>query len=55
MGTGVDVGVSVVREEGRLQDDTPMTTTRLAIQKRFLILSSFSTGIVPGRLIYCNS
>jgi hypothetical protein len=50
----VEMGVSVVCEEGRLQDDTPMATTRLATQKRFLILSSFSKGIVPVGMIYGN-
>jgi hypothetical protein len=55
MDVGVEAGVSVIREDGRLQDDTPMTATRLAIQKRFLILSSFSIGIVIAGLIIGNS
>jgi hypothetical protein len=41
-GVRVDAGVSVVWEAGRLQDDTPMMAVMTAIQKRFLILSSFS-------------
>ena len=46
IGVRLDAGVSVVWEAGRLQDDTPMRAAMTAIQKRFLILSSFSRRIV---------
>jgi hypothetical protein len=48
-------GTSVVSEAGRLQEDTPMRTVTTAIQKRFLILSSFSRRIVLVDLRYRNS
>src|SRR5215217_7816631 len=51
----MDTGVSVVWEGGKLQDDTPMSTVMTASQKRFLMLSSFSTRIVLVRLLSCNS
>jgi hypothetical protein len=51
----IDTGVSVVWEAGRLQDDTPMSAVMTAIQKRFLMLSSFSPRIVLAGLLYCNS
>jgi hypothetical protein len=41
-GVRMDAGGSVAWEAGRLQDDTPMKAVRTAIQKRFLMLSSFS-------------
>jgi hypothetical protein len=51
----VEAGVAAVRWDGRLQDDIPRITTRLAIQKRFLILSSFSIRIVIAGWIIGNS
>jgi hypothetical protein len=41
-GVRMDPGVSVVWEAGRLQNDTPMRAAMREIQKRFLMLSSFS-------------
>jgi hypothetical protein len=54
-GVMMDGGTSVVSEAGRLQDDTPMRAVTTAIQKRFLILSSFSRRMVLVDLRYCNS
>jgi hypothetical protein len=42
IGVGVEAGISVVWEVGRLQDDTPMMAAIRALQMRFLIVSSFS-------------
>jgi len=54
IGAGMDEGFSVVWDVGRLQDDTPRTAAMTAIQKRFLILSSFSGRIVIVPLRYGN-
>src|SRR5215207_10712244 len=54
-GVRVDAGVSVVWEAGRLQDDSPMRAAMTAIQKRFLMLSSFSLRIVIAGWRYRNS
>jgi hypothetical protein len=56
IGAGADVGVSVVWDADKLQDDTPMTTAMLIIHKRFLISSSsFQFNMVILALRYRNS
>jgi hypothetical protein len=46
-----DTGIPVVCVVGKLQDDSPRMAAMMAIQKRFLILSSFSIESYTGACV----